>query len=224
MNTILIISCFFAVALFFVWKLRSSQKKMLAPDVQQQIGFSGALNEPAHSTNNTTMVDDLWWKELDSLNQLHFALSLSEKALPVWEKYLSSRDIMYQPSITGRWLKIDKTLLRSAIETVKDNSRPFFPASDNKKIKQYYLNFVSPVIALQDGNWLPPYPSRQIFLAVYTILRSVSDAGSSTETATLLATSIKLALDCMDMAKLYRREEIAVFINDCKSAIPVASN
>jgi len=165
------------------------------------------------------MPEDVWWKVLNDIDQLHLALHLARKALPVWEKYTAAQQIIYRNSSTGPVNKIDNRLLQSAIEEIQLHSLLQFPAIDDKEINHYYNSFVNPVIALQDGAWSAPYPVKKIFLAVYNILKSVLEQNSVPGFKSYLATAINQLIDCMEVSKLYSRNEIAVFLESFKSRL-----
>jgi hypothetical protein len=163
--------------------------------------------------------EDVWWKALDGIDQLHLALHLARKALPVWEKFTSAQHIIYRNSSTGPVNKIDSRLLQSAIEEMQLHSRLHFPAIDDKEINQYYNSFVNPVIALQDGAWSAPYPVKKIFLSVYNILKSILEQNSVPGSKNYLATAINQSIDCIEVSKLYSRDEIAVFLESFKNRL-----
>ena len=161
----------------------------------------------------------IWWNELGTLSQLHLALMLIQKALPVWNKYTGANNAVYKDSPAMPFNKIDKKLLQISFDEITASSLLSLPDCNNKIIYQCYFNFVGPVIALQDGTWLPPYPVKKLFLAVYNILKCIIEQKSSSGTAHLLAIAINQALDCMYMSRLYSSEEIVSFLAVCKNKL-----
>jgi hypothetical protein len=226
---ILIFSLFLLTA-FFIYKLlgpgqTSENKKkgnysaapvspklqpVLVPDVWSRIT---AVN------NANISIDDVWWKALGNLDQLHQALMLAQKALPVWETYVASHDMLYKNSPTSTSSKIDHQLLAKAIDELVFQSRQLFPGSSKSKIKQYYYCFVGPVIALQDGNWAPPYPVKKMFLSVYNILKSIQEQDNIAAIENFLAIAINQSLDCIDITKLYSKPEITGFLQVYKNKL-----
>ena len=163
--------------------------------------------------------EDTWWKGLSDLDQLRLTLMLGEKALPVWEKYALANDTSYRDSISKPYTKIDHQLLQVAITEMQINSRGSIPAGDSKIINECYFNFVGPVIAMHDGTWMPPYPVKKIFLGVYYMLKSIVEQDKTPARENYFATAINQLLDCLDMSKLYSREEIALLLEDHKAKV-----
>jgi hypothetical protein len=170
----------------------------------QQVAVQDIWKSITPSVNNNTGFDEVWWKALVNSDQLQMALMLAQKALPVWESYVDSHDIVYQHSPSVPVSRIDHQLLAKAIDELMRQSKQIFPGSNNAKIKQYYYFFVGPVIALQDGNWMPPYPIKKIFLSVYNILKSIVEQDNVSAIEIFLAIAINQSLDCLDITKLYR--------------------
>ncbi|MEJ7586790.1 MAG: hypothetical protein WKI04_04435 [Ferruginibacter sp.] len=122
------------------------------------------------------------------------------------------QDASYRDSSAAPLNKIDNNLLRMAIIEITLHSREHFPPGDNKTINQCYNDFVEHIVAVHDGVWIPPYPVKKIFLAVYYMLKSIVEQRNIPVTENYLATSINQSLDCMDMTRLYNSEEIADFL------------
>ena len=165
--------------------------------------------------------EEIWWNMLETNDQLNLALLLTQKALPVWEKYSQANQAVYRNSSSGPFIKINSQLLQTSIEEIMAGSLIHFPNKDSKKIKQCYDDFIGPLVAMQDGNWHATYPVKKIFLAVYNILKGILDQENIPVFKSLLALSIGQSLDCLDISKLYSREEIENFLEVFK--IKVAS-
>ena len=178
---------------------------------------------PASKTNTGEILaaPHYWWKDLDSLDQLHLALILTEKALPVWEKYTTSHELTYRDLPTMPLNKIDNNLLQSTIDEIAGHSTQGLPAINNKIIYQCYFNFVGPVLAIQDGTWLPSYVVKKEFLAVYNMVKAIMEQNNPLNLKAFLTTSISHALDVMDIAKLYSEEEIIQFVEPFKKKVLV---
>ncbi len=218
MNTVIIIMLI-ALVIFLAWQqIRSRKQVGLVNEVQgnAMVVTQGITTNGEQYIN---MLEDVWWKSLDEVDQLNLALNLVWKALPVWEKYNEAQQIIYRNSSTGPVHKIDAQLLKTAIEEMQLHSRLQYPASDHKKINQCYNNFVSPVLALQDGAWSAPYPVKKVFLAVYNILKSILEKNSVPGFQNYLAAAINQSIDCLEVSKSYSLSEIAVFLESYKGRL-----
>ena len=205
------------VVIVLAWQQLRSRWPLVNEDTLNTIvAEKNADNGKDKSIN---LLQDEWWKALDDVDQLHLALSLARKALPVWERFTQTQEIVYRNSSTGPFNKIESQLLYVAIEEMQLRSLLQYPSSDQKKINQCYYNFVGPVLALQDGAWTAPYPVKRIFLSVYNILKSIMEKNSVPGFQNYLAAAINQSIDCLDVSKLYSRNEIAVFLAAYKSRL-----
>ncbi|MCY7293217.1 MAG: hypothetical protein LH615_13650, partial [Ferruginibacter sp.] len=224
MNIIIIISGLLLFAIYFIWKILKepllqrtavAKNKIFVPLSKTITAADTFFIVPGNkkvSTGISVGPEHFWWNALSNMDQLQLALMLTQKGLIVWEKYARSRDITYSNSNTAPASKIDYLLLQKTIDEITLQSQMLLPACDNKKINQYYYLFIGPVIALQDGNWAPPYQVKTIFLAVYNVLKSIVEQNTPASLESGLAISINQSLDCMDISKLYNREEITAFL------------
>lgn len=178
---------------------------------------SQVVNGNAEQSNEVS--EDVWWKALSKADMLQLALRLALQALPVWEKYTAAQQITYRNSSAGPVNKIDSRLLQTAIAAMQRHSPMQFPAFDDEEINQYYNSFVNPVIALQDGAWSAPYPVKKVFLAVYNILKSILEQNSVPGFETYLSTAINQSIDCMEVSKLFSRNEILVLLDPFKKRL-----
>jgi hypothetical protein len=168
-------------------------------------------------SNTDKMFANFWWSKLPILEQLDLALALCQITLPVWEKYANDKEVFYQNAVTTKQNKINSKILHSAIEEITSWSQTQFPTNDNEKMKQYYGSFVNIVLAIQDAVWLPPYPVKKIFLAVYNILKSIVEQANYASATAFLCIAINHALDCIDITKIYSRLETDEFLEGYKN-------
>ena len=223
----IIILCLFFLAFCCIWKLRKIQiqhitvghaEQSVRAKKQQLSTFSeDSIVMGAHVAD--VMFTNVWWHKLPAMQQLQLALALCQKALPVWEKYTAVNEVTYRTSATGRVNKIDHKILQTAINEITQSSQFKFPDKDNKRINNCHDNFISTVLAMQDGVWLPPYPVKKIFMAVYSILKSIVEQNNSSGTITILSVAINQALDCIDITKHYSRTEIDSFLENYKNEL-----
>ncbi len=218
MNTVIII-ILVVVVVFLAWQQINS--RALRPLIDKMAANSIAAEQQVTNgkEKSINLLQDEWWKALDDVDQLHLALSLARKALPVWERFIQTQEIVYRNSSTGPFNKIESQLLYVAIEEMQLRSQLQYPSSDQKKINQCYYNFVGPVLALQDGAWTAPYAVKRIFLSVYNILKSIMEKNSVPGFQNYLAAAINQSIDCLDVSKLYSRNEIAVFLESYKGRL-----
>jgi len=216
MNTVVIIILIIVVIVLAWQQLRSRWPLVNEDTLNTIVAEKNADNGKDKSIN---LLQDEWWKALDDVDQLHLALSLARKALPVWERFTQTQEIVYRNSSTGPFNQLESQLLYVAIEEMQLRSQLQYPTSDQKKINQCYYNFVGPVLALQDGAWTAPYPVKKIFLSVYNILKSILEKNSVPGFQNYLAAAINQSIDCMEVSKLYSRNEIGVFLASYKSRL-----
>lgn len=148
-----------------------------------------------------------WWKKLNKVKQLELALFLANITLPVWEKYASSDTAFYKDTTSLLSTAIDKNLLSASLKEIREIT-PLLPGSDYKKINDCYNLFIGPVIALQDGDWLPPYAVKKIFLSFYNILKGVAETDTNNYNENFFVVAIDHLLDCIDIAKLYTSDQV----------------
>ena len=170
--------------------------------------LTGNLRQPL---SGQMPADETWWALLDTPLQFELAMALARKALPVWQKYSGSNELFYKNSSIGPSLAIKTTLLQASLDALEEAVSIPFPRN-NKNISTCYNDFVAPLVALQDGNWVVSYPVKKIFLAVYNLVKAVAEEENITVTKNLFCVSIHQSLDCLDLSKLYSAEEIMLFL------------
>ena len=163
-------------------------------------------------------VEDIWWEQLNNFDQLHLALALADKAMPVWEKYISAEDITYRDAMAQPFIKVNSALLKNSIGEIYAAARHSIPPEDHKGIYICYKDFIGPVLAMQDGNWFPPYPVKKIFLAVYYLLKFITDQNNPSTPKNMLSIAINQLLDCIDVSKICTREELLDFLKVYKKS------
>jgi len=220
MTTGLLIALLFILAIGFIYRFRNFSGIRALFSINKKASILIIDNSVAEIKVNAVR-EEIWWKLLDTPDQFSLALLLTQKALPVWEKYSQANQAVYRNSSSGPFIKINSQLLQTSIEEIIAGSFIHFPNKDSKKIKQCYDDFIGPLIAMQDGNWHATYPVKKVFLAVYNILKGILDQDNIPALKSLLALSINQSLDCLDVSKLYSREEIENFLEVYK--IKVAS-
>ena len=156
--------------------------------------------------------DEVWWTQLDTLVQLELAVALARKALPVWQRYSEGNDLSYKNSPIGSPVAIPTLLLQTSLDEISQQSQHRFP-ENSKGIMRCYNDFIAPLVALQDGHWSLTYPVKKIFLSVYNLLKAVTEQDNISVMKHLLALSINQSLDCLDMCRLYSRDEIKAFLH-----------
>lgn len=172
----------------------------------------------AFGINNTypekrnSKAETLSSKQTDSLQQFQLALLLTEKALPVWKRYTYSPEFLHYATFADSQSKIESNLLQKSIEEIKLISNTKLADSENKNIKELYNDFVNPVIALQDGIWITPYPVKKIFLSVYYLLKSIVEKNNSGDEENFLSIAISCAIECLELSKLYSSDEVTSFL------------
>ncbi len=217
MNMWTLIPVLIIVSIFVVltlWQRRPQGSRVIDAERKQPFVKESAV---AYSMNETdalpdVMVEEVWWKNVSSLHQLQLALHLAEMALPVWEKFTALQVVSYRAASAGSLTIIESNLLQKTVEEIILHAQLHFPDSDTMKINQYYKRFIGPVLALKDGIWVCAYPAKKIFLSVYFILMSIVEQHGLTANENFLSEAIKAALECMELSKLYTREEIASFL------------
>jgi hypothetical protein len=164
--------------------------------------------------------DETWWNLLDTPVQLQLAIVLARKALPVWEKYSKSNEPVYKNSSTGPFVAISPALLQSSLNEIEQAAFVHFP-QNSKAITACYNEFVAPLVALQDGNWMVTYHAKKIFMAVYNILKAITEQADISTVKSLLSVSINQSLDCIDMSRLYSKEEMITFLQSYRDQVMV---
>lgn len=179
------------------------------PTDQASNGIESLSNQGEALTAN-----DVWWNQLPATAQLQLALLLTQKALPLWEKYSGEHELSYRDSPALPPVKIDRRMLPTALDEIDIFLRLTVSGSSNENIVPHYFHFVGPVIAMQDGTWVPPYPIKKIFLSVYYMLKSIIEQSEGNVSAGLPGLAITQALDCLDVSKLYTKDAIELLLKD----------
>lgn len=155
-------------------------------------------------TDNSNIADlqkqSHWWNALTKQEQRELALTLTQMALPVWNKYTASINPSYKDSTSVALKFIDKNLLDLSLQSIQNQSV-------SAQADAYYLQFIGPVVALQDGDWLPAFPVKKIFLSCYNLLKGSIDSNKA-DAGNYFSLSIEYALDCIDKTKLYSKDEL----------------
>ncbi len=188
------------------WK-RAVKSTSLFTETENKVLIKGELHQ-----------DQVWWTYLETSLQLELALALALKALPVWQRNSETDQLNYKNSPVSSPIIIRASLLQTSLDEIVKASKFGFP-ENNKNIVSCYNEFLGPLVALQDGNWAIPYPVKRIFLSVYNILKGITQQEDKRSTRSLLALSINQSLDCIDMCKLYNREEINSFLEPYRRII-----
>lgn len=210
MGMALIISVFGILGIFFIYQLI-------------KFNFNRQKTAPAVVAGNQYLLtkelpqEEVWWALLDSPVQLEMSLTLARKALPAWQKYCEINEPVYRNSSSGPFIKINEGILHSSIKIIEEAGQHGFPAADNIHISRCYNEFVAPLIAMQDGDWAITYTAKKVFMGVYNILKAITEQENITAMKSLLSLSINQSLDCLDMSKMYSREEIKSFLQSYRN-------
>jgi hypothetical protein len=147
---------------------------------------------------------------LDEQKQYEIALTLAEKALPVWDNYTKENKPEYTDSVVGLQHKLGKDILSMALGTIRQEIS--IPGSKSKEVKDLWQEFSDPIIALQDSDWELPYAVEHIFYAVYNLLGKVNGADASAFDEPIIYIAINQAIDAIETAKLMTEEEINILL------------
>src|SRR5688572_14485984 len=90
---------------------------------------------------------------LDNVTQHRLAITLLEKAIPIWDQFASEHSLEYSDSIVGMSHVIAKDILSRALEVIKDGSTH----KNSMAMKKIRHEFMEPMVALQDDDWQLPY-------------------------------------------------------------------
>ncbi len=198
---IAVVALLVAVYVFF------KNKKRAAPGVgNAEATTEQLLTMPGEEDVSPQPEENMWWQQLAVEDHLDLAVQLARMALPTWEKYAAENEILYRHAGTGPYIKIDKEILCDVLQDVQ--AIHFSDAANKRKIlHQYYDRFVGPVIAMHDGDWPATYPVKKIFLAVYNIIKSTLEDGSTGNAKHLLSISINCSLECLDVSGGYSKSD-----------------
>ncbi len=164
--------------------------------------------------------DEEWWKSLRSADLVDLSLSLCRKCLPLWDHYSNDHDVLYKDSATGPVQVIRKEILLAAIDTIELSGQQGYPGHPSKVI-QAYSAFIGPVVAMQDGHWLPPYAIKKLFLSVYHLLRFTIEQSEGIEGREQLFISIVESIDCLHLSRICDRNETQELLQTFRHLIPM---
>lgn len=148
---------------------------------------------------------------LSEQEQCELAIKLIETAMPLWEEYAIKHPLSYVDSATGTSHEVEKDLLAKAILMVeKSKGHPKWQKliDPNDSILSLRRRFDDPILALQDEDWVLPYPVQRIFYSVFNLLEwSIGDTqGSFGESVIYVA--INQALDAIDKSGIATNSEL----------------
>ena len=188
-SVILIVTFFFIMS-----KLLGKGMSMPPQDLPASTATDGPTSVPGAT-------DSKWWLQSDNDTQLQIAIVLIEKSLPVWERYAASKPVSYVDASSLLTRTIDNNLFAISLNEIK--AAAFSIDGNRERIDDCYNSFVTPVLALQDGDWQPPYPVKKIFLSCFSILKGIVENSQFNEQGNFFAIAISHSLDCIEISKLY---------------------
>jgi hypothetical protein len=117
--------------------------------------------------------------------RLELALRLCDKAHPIWENYYITGNLSYRDTTVGELHKVEKNLLNDAL----------------------IEKFLEPITAIQDDDWILPYPVERTFYAIYNLIKGFKQ--EENEFGELLHyLSVNQAVDAIWKSKLMSVDEI----------------
>jgi len=137
--------------------------------------------------------------------RLELALRLCDKAHPIWENYYITGNLSYRDTTVGELHKVEKNLLNDALHLCrhfKSNPHLFIIQRDALLEK-----FLEPITAIQDDDWILPYPVERTFYAIYNLIKGFKQ--EENEFGELLHyLSVNQAVDAIWKSKLMSVDEI----------------
>jgi hypothetical protein len=114
---------------------------------------------------------------LESGELLTLALRLCDKAYPIWSDYCKTSNLTYRDTVVGMSHTIEERLLSDALSL----SHPLQTATGSFSKEQAILmeEFLEPITALEDDDWLLPRPVERVFFAVYNLLYGFKEKKNS---------------------------------------------
>ena len=102
----------------------------------------------------------------DKLSEL--AIRLCDRAYPIWSNYCDPGELSYQDTIVGISHTIEKNILSDALELCHhlQTDRNLFKNQKDAMLER----FLEPITALQDADWVLPYPVERVFYAIYNLV------------------------------------------------------
>lgn len=171
----------------------------------------------AATDNSSNVFDDIiltniWWKNLNDKDQLNLAISLCDKALPIWRNYCATHSVQYRTSTSGVLHTVPVNLLEDSLQQIAAYNQSIPSAKESDILKKHYRRFIDPVLAIQDGVLLLSYPAKKIFLSVCNILKCIVETDSADVVDHFLSRAINDALDCIDVTKIYSNSDMNAFL------------
>jgi hypothetical protein len=133
------------------------------------------------------------------------AITLCEKALPIWTSYASLNKLTYTDTVVGMLHEVKSDLLDDTISYCQSNS------FEKNQLNSLLNEFTDPIVALQDSDWELPSPVEKIFYAVYNLLCGIQKPITVFDESTLYV-SANQAVNALDESGLMSFEQIRMII------------
>ena len=148
---------------------------------------------------------------LSKKKQLELALSLNEKALPIWDKYVEQNTLVYRDSVVGLNHEVPNKLLADTIKEIKKyisgiTLLRFLKSKTN--LMKLHSHFGDPIVALQDLDWELPVPVEKIFYSIYNLLESVMGKHVTVFEEKTIYVSINQAIEALESGKVLTEFQI----------------
>ena len=164
-------------------------------------------SNPDHSISNPSAPiifhPDNWIIRLDEYVQLALATKLIHIIMQEWDTYCTHNDLVYLDTMSGRHNRINGDFLQNALHEIKTNAS-IIVLPDNIKyghIKKCLDEFIPPVIAMTDGEWVVPYFIKKIILSVFNILKGLEHNNRLNKTD-YFSKSISLSIEVIEARHL----------------------
>jgi len=145
---------------------------------------------------------------LDEKTQYLLAIELAENVLSVWHEYANNNELEYTDRVVGLKHYIKKDILSRALETLK--KEVYNPKSQNTYIYKLMEEFLEPITAIQDDDWVLPYTVGKTFHAFWNLLCTFNENKDKTSNfgESLIYVSINQLIDALYTDKILSEEEI----------------
>jgi len=140
---------------------------------------------------------------------LELATKLCHKAYPIWEEYCKTGSLSYRETAVGMLYTVEENLLADTLnlfDHLQIDSNSFKSQQDALLEK-----FIEPITAIQDGDWILPYPVEKVFYAIYNLLNGLKRPKNEFGELTHYL-SVNQAVDAIYKAALMGVDEIKKLI------------
>jgi hypothetical protein len=137
---------------------------------------------------------------------INLSIKLLEILLPEWEKFAKKpQNLSYFDTVVGLQHKVDKKIIHKTILISKN----WLKNSNSKlEIEKLLENYVEPIVALQDEDWIIPQNIKLIFYSAYNLMCKLNGETETIFGENQTYLTVNQAIDAILKSKILSENQI----------------